>query len=148
MLPEVQPGSSIMPGKVNPVITESVIQVVAQVIGNDAAVAVAGQGGYFELNMMFPVAAHNILQATTLLASSARNFSRQCVTGLVATSAGPDLVEKGLMLARPSRRPSATTRPPPSRRPPPPTAAPSGRSPESSPACPKRSSTRSSNPTR
>jgi fumarate hydratase class II len=98
MLPEVQPGSSIMPGKVNPVIAESVIQVVAQVIGNDAAVAVAGQGGYFELNMMFPVAAHNILQATTLLASSARNFSRQCVVGITATSAGPDSVEKGLML--------------------------------------------------
>ena len=98
MLPEVQPGSSIMPGKVNPVITESVIQVVAQVIGNDAAIAVAGQGGYFELNMMFPVAAYNILQSTSLLAASARNFSRQCVTGLIATTAGPDLVEKGLML--------------------------------------------------
>ena len=98
MLPEVQPGSSIMPGKVNPVITESVIQVVAQVIGNDAAVALAGQGGYFELNMMFPVAAYNILQSTSLLAASTRNFSRQCVTGLIATTAGPDLVEKGLML--------------------------------------------------
>ena len=88
-------GSSIMPGKVNPVITESVIQVVAQVIGNDAAVAVAGQGGYFELNMMFPVAAYNILQSTSLLAASARNFSRQCVTGLIATTAGPDWLRRG-----------------------------------------------------
>ena len=56
-LPEVQPGSSIMPGKINPVIAESVIQVVAQVVGNDASVTLAGQGGYFELNTMMPVAA-------------------------------------------------------------------------------------------
>ena len=98
MLPEVQPGSSIMPGKVNPVIAESVIQVVAHVIGNDAAVSVAAQGSYFELNTMLPVAAYNILQATALLAASARNFSRQCVTGIAATTAGPDLVERGLML--------------------------------------------------
>src|SRR3970282_482329 len=58
-LPEVQPGSSIMPGKVNPVIAESLIQVGAQVIGNDAAVSVAAQGSFFELNMMMPVAGHN-----------------------------------------------------------------------------------------
>ena len=97
-LPEVQPGSSIMPGKVNPVITESVIQAVAQVIGNDAAVAVAGQGGYFELNMMFPVAAHNLLESIALLAASARNFADQCVKGVIATDRGPDMVERGLML--------------------------------------------------
>ncbi len=97
-LPEVQPGSSIMPGKVNPVIAESVIQVVAQVIGNDATIAMSGQGGYFELNMMMPVAAYNILQSASLLATSATNFTEQCVIGIGATNAGPDLVERGLML--------------------------------------------------
>ena len=97
-LPEVQPGSSIMPGKINPVISESVIQVVAQVVGNDASVTLAGQGGYFELNTMMPVAAHNILQSISLLAASAHNFAGQCVKGITATSVGPDMVEKGLML--------------------------------------------------
>ena len=97
-VPEVQPGSSIMPGKVNPVIAESVIQVVAQVIGNDAVVALAGQGGYFELNTMMPVAAYNILQSISLLAVSAQNFAERCVQGIEATDVGPDMVEKGLML--------------------------------------------------
>ena len=97
-VPEVQPGSSIMPGKVNPVIAESVIQVVAQVVGNDAAVAMAGKGSYFELNTMMPVAAYNILQSISLLAASARNFAERCVSGIQATSVGPEMVEKGLML--------------------------------------------------
>ena len=97
-LPEVQPGSSIMPGKINPVISESVIQVVAQVVGNDVSVTLAGQGGYFELNTMMPVAAHNILKAISLLATSAHNFADQCVKGITATSVGPEMVEKGLML--------------------------------------------------
>jgi fumarate hydratase class II len=97
-LPEVQPGSSIMPGKINPVISESVIQVVAQVVGNDASVTLAGQGGYFELNTMMPVAAHNILQSISLLAASSHNFADQCVKGITATTQGPDMVEKGLML--------------------------------------------------
>ena len=97
-VPEVQPGSSIMPGKVNPVIAESVIQVVAQVVGNDTTVMLAGQGSYFELNTMMPVAAYNILQSISLLAASANNFAEQCVTGIEATSVGPDMVEKGLML--------------------------------------------------
>ena len=97
-VPEVQPGSSIMPGKVNPVIAESVIQVVAQVAGNDLTVALAGQGGNFELNTMMPVAAYNILQSISLLAASANNFADQCVTGIQATSVGPEMVEKGLML--------------------------------------------------
>ena len=97
-LPEVQPGSSIMPGKINPVIAESVIQVVAQVIGNDTAIAMAGQGGYFELNTMMPVAAYNLLQSIALLASSADNFSSQCVKGLQATETGPRMLENGLML--------------------------------------------------
>ena len=98
VLPEVQPGSSIMPGKINPVIAESVVQVVAQVVGNDATVALAGQGGYFELNTMMPVAAYNLLQSISLLASSADNFAEQCVKGLKATETGPAMVEKGLML--------------------------------------------------
>ena len=97
-VPEVQPGSSIMPGKVNPVISESVIQVVAQVFGNHEAVAIAGHGSYFELNTMMPVAAHNILQSISLLATSANNFAEQCVTGIEATSVGPEMLEKGLML--------------------------------------------------
>ena len=97
-VPEVQPGSSIMPGKVNPVISESVIQVVAQVFGNHEAVAMAGHGSYFELNTMMPVAAHNILQSISLLATSANNFAEQCVSGIEATSVGPDMLEKGLML--------------------------------------------------
>ena len=97
-VPEVQPGSSIMPGKVNPVIAESVIQVAAQVVGNDAAVTLAGQGGYFELNTMMPVAAYNLLQSISLLAASANNFAEQCVKGIQATETGPAMVEKGLML--------------------------------------------------
>ena len=97
-VPEVQPGSSIMPGKVNPVIAESVIQVVAQVMGNHNAVAVAAQGSYFELNTMMPVAAHNILQSISILASSVNNFAEQCVKGIEATAVGPEMVEKGLML--------------------------------------------------
>ena len=97
-LPEVQPGSSIMPGKVNPVIAESVIQAAAQVMGNDLAILQSGQGSYFELNMMMPVAAHNLLESIDLLASSADNFSNQCIKGLKATETGPQMVERGLML--------------------------------------------------
>lgn len=97
-VPEVQPGSSIMPGKVNPVIAESAIQVAAQVVGNDAAVALAGAGGYFELNTMMPLAAYNLLQSVALLAASARNFAEQCVAGITATATGPAMVEQGLML--------------------------------------------------
>ncbi len=97
-LPEVQPGSSIMPGKVNPVIAESVTMVAAQVIGNDATVAIAGQSGNFELNVMQPVAAYNLIQSIELLASSARNFRIQCIDGLKATNKGPEQVERGLAL--------------------------------------------------
>ena len=97
-LPEVQPGSSIMPGKVNPVIPESVIQVVGQVIGNDTAICNAGYGSLFELNMMLPVAAHNLLESINLLATSSNNFSEQCIVGLTATENGPLMVERGLML--------------------------------------------------
>ncbi len=98
-LPAVQPGSSIMPGKVNPVIAESVIQVCAQVQGDDLVVALGNQWGNFELNTMMPVIAHNLLQAIAILASASKNFAEQCITGLRATRVGPDLVERGLMLA-------------------------------------------------
>ena len=98
-LPTVQPGSSIMPGKINPVIPESVVQVVCQVIGNDAAVAAAAQGGYLELNTYWPVAAYNLHQSIALLASATANFEEQCLRGIAATSRGPDMVEQGLMMA-------------------------------------------------
>lgn len=83
-IPEVQPGSSIMPGKVNPVICESVMMVAAQVIGNDAAITVGGQHGNFELNVMIPVIAYNLLQSVELLASTSSNFTSRCINGIVA----------------------------------------------------------------
>src|ERR1700730_6462442 len=99
-LPAVQPGSSIMPGKVHPVISESVTMVVAQVVGNDATVAISGAAGsIFELNLMMPVAAYNLLQSIHLLAAAARNFADQCVSGIEDTGHGPAMVERGLMLA-------------------------------------------------
>jgi fumarate hydratase class II len=98
LLPEVQPGSSIMPGKVNPVIPESLIQVCAQVIGNDAAVTVGGEWGFFELNTMMPVVAYNLLQSIALLAAASRNFAEQCVRGLTQTGRGPEMVERGLAI--------------------------------------------------
>ncbi len=83
-LPSLQPGSSIMPGKVNPVIPESVLQIAAQVIGNDTTITMAGQGGVFELNTMMPVLAYNLLQSVSLLAIGARSFSQKCIQGLEA----------------------------------------------------------------
>ena len=82
-LAALQPGSSIMPGKVNPVIEESVNMVCAQVVGNDAAVTVGGLNGNFELNVMLPVVAHNLLQSINILASAARNFADRSVSKLV-----------------------------------------------------------------
>ena len=81
-LPSLQPGSSIMPGKLIPVIPEAVIQVAAQVIGNDAAVAFGGQGGYFELNTMLPVIASNLLQSIDLLSAVGRLLAEKCVNGI------------------------------------------------------------------
>ena len=99
-LPETQPGSSIMPGKVNPVIVESLLMVIARVYGNDATVVVSGQAGsLFELNVMMPVAAVATLESITLLAAATRNFSDRCVEGLQATDRGPELVERSPMLA-------------------------------------------------
>ncbi|MEU4618515.1 class II fumarate hydratase [Actinoplanes sp. NPDC023801] len=83
-LPDLQPGSSIMPGKVNPVVPEAVRQVAAQVIGNDATVAFAGTQGDFELNVMLPVMARNVLESIRLLAAVARLLADRCVAGLEA----------------------------------------------------------------
>ncbi|MCU1643275.1 MAG: class fumarate hydratase [Nocardia sp.] len=83
-LPDLQPGSSIMPGKVNPVLPEAVTQVAAQVIGNDAAIAWGGGNGAFELNVYIPVMARNVLESIRLLANVSRLFADKCVVGLVA----------------------------------------------------------------
>jgi len=83
-LPPTQPGSSIMPGKVNPVMCEMVIQVGAQVVGNDAVITFGGLSGNFELNTMLPVIAYNLLQSIGLLANASRMFARRCVVGLQA----------------------------------------------------------------
>src|SRR6266849_3515218 len=99
-LPETQPGASIMPGKVNPVIVESLTMMVARVLGNDLTVTMCGQSGsLFELNVMMPVAGVAGLESIALLAASARNFRERCVEGLTATERGPELVERSPMLA-------------------------------------------------
>ena len=86
-IPDLQPGSSIMPGKVNPVICEAVCQVCTQVIGNDAAVAVAGSAGNFELNVMLPVIARNLLGSISLLSAAASLLASRCVAGISADPA-------------------------------------------------------------
>lgn len=99
-LPSLQPGSSIMPGKVNPVIPEAVIQVAAQVMGNDTTIMLAGQAGNFELNAMLPVMAYNLLQSIDLLGSAADVFAKKCIDGISAnkeTCAG--YIEQSLALA-------------------------------------------------
>ncbi len=83
-VPAVQPGSSIMPGKVNPVIAESLAQVCAQVIGNDAAIAFGGASGLLDLNVMLPVMAHNLLESERLLTSACRMFAEKCIAGMDA----------------------------------------------------------------
>ena len=83
-LPDLQPGSSIMPGKVNPVLCEAVAQVAAQVVGNDAAIAWSGAGGAFELNVYIPVMARNVLESIRLLSTVSRVFAERCVDGLEA----------------------------------------------------------------
>jgi fumarate hydratase class II len=83
-LPELQKGSSIMPGKVNPVIPEVVTQVAAQVIGNDSAIAIGGMQGHFELNVFVPLMARNLLQSIKLLASASRLLDEKCVAGIEA----------------------------------------------------------------
>jgi len=99
VIPPVQPGSSIMPGKVNPVIAEALCQVCAQVIGNDLTVMVAGMSGNFELNVMMPVMAYNLLQSIHLLASVVEVFTEKCVKGLKADKKRcREMVEKSLAM--------------------------------------------------
>jgi fumarate hydratase class II len=86
-VPALQPGSSMMPGKVNPVIAESVIQVAAQAIGHDAAITISGQVGHFELSVMLPVIAYNLLQSIRILGSVAKIFAEKCVNGITANEA-------------------------------------------------------------
>src|SRR6202022_3186641 len=88
LLPELQKGSSIMPGKVNPVIPEVVIQVAAQVIGNDTAITIGGMQGNFELNVRVPLIARNLLDSIRLLTSAATVFNEKCVAGIEANRAG------------------------------------------------------------
>jgi fumarate hydratase class II len=88
LLPELQKGSSIMPGKVNPVIPEVVLQVSAQVIGNDAAITIAGTQGNFELNVRVPLIARNLLESVRLLAATSRIFAEKCVDGIEANEEG------------------------------------------------------------
>ena len=98
-LPATQPGSSIMPGKVNPVMCEALMQVCAQVIGNDATISWCGANGNFELNVMMPVMAHNILESIQLLASATTVFTERCVDGIVANKARcEELVEYSMAM--------------------------------------------------
>jgi fumarate hydratase class II len=100
LLPETQPGSSIMPGKVNPVIPESLIQVCTQVIANDSAITVGGLSGNFELNVMMPLMAYNLLQSIHLLANAVNNFSKRCLKGLKADRQRcEEMIERSLALA-------------------------------------------------
>jgi fumarate hydratase class II len=99
IVPAVQPGSSIMPGKVNPVIAESVCMIAAQVIGNDATIAVGGFSGTLELNVMMPVMAYNLLQSIDILSNGTRIFSQKCVTGIKANrSRIDDMIDQSLAL--------------------------------------------------
>ncbi len=98
-IPSVQPGSSIMPGKVNPVIAESVLMVCQRVIGNDTTVTAAATSGNFELIVAMPVAGAALLESVRLLGKASANLASQCIAGIKPTQRGPDLVEAGLMLA-------------------------------------------------
>jgi fumarate hydratase, class II len=99
LLPETQPGSSIMPGKVNPVIAESVTMVAAQVIGNDTTITLGGQAGNFELLVMLPVMAYNLLQSIELLANASSNFAARCIEGVKADEERcRDFIEESLAM--------------------------------------------------
>ncbi len=98
-IPAIQPGSSIMPGKVNPVMCEMVVQVAAQVVGNDTAVMIGCRDGHLELNVMMPLLAHNCLESIRLLRSAARTFAEKCVDGIEASAERcNELVEKSLAM--------------------------------------------------
>ena len=112
-LPELQKGSSIMPGKVNPVIPEVVTQVAAQVIGNDTAVTIGGMNGHFELNVYVPLMARNVLQSIALLSSASRLLAEKCVAGIEANREQNErYAESTLGWRRRSTPSSATTRRP------------------------------------
>ena len=96
-LPELQKGSSIMPGKVNPVIPEVVLQVGAQVIGNDTAITIGGLQGQFELNVRIPLIARNLLQSIRLLSTAAELFAEKCVDGIEAQPAGLEASAEGTL---------------------------------------------------
>ncbi|HLC16432.1 MAG TPA: class II fumarate hydratase [Thermodesulfovibrionia bacterium] len=99
MLPPVQPGSSIMPGKINPVIPEALCQIAAQVIGSDAAITVGGMSGNFELNVMLPVITYNLLQSIHLLANGVSVFTEKCIAGLQADEQRcAEMIEKSLAM--------------------------------------------------
>jgi fumarate hydratase class II len=98
-IPAVQPGSSIMPGKVNPVIAESVLMVCQRVFGNDTTVTAAAVSGNFELIVAMPVAGAALLESIRLLGNASANLAAQCIVGIKPTRHGPELVEAGLMLA-------------------------------------------------
>jgi fumarate hydratase class II len=96
-LPSIQPGSSIMPGKINPVICEAVTMVCARVIGNDTAVTLGGMGSYLELNVMMPLIAHDLLESIRLLGNVSRVFADKCVSGIIANdSRARELLELNL----------------------------------------------------
>jgi fumarate hydratase class II len=98
-IPSLQPGSSIMPGKVNPVIPEAVLMVAAQVVGNDAAITLAGMSGVFELNVMMPVIAYDLLQSIQILAAASHLLAERCVTGIEANRERcAELVERSLAM--------------------------------------------------
>ncbi len=99
-LPPLQPGSSIMPGKINPVIPEAVLQVCAQVVGNDLTICVAGQSGNFELNVMLPVIAYNLLESIDLLKNASQHLAQKCIDGIYANERHCyDELERSLALA-------------------------------------------------
>jgi fumarate hydratase class II len=99
ILPETQPGSSIMPGKVNPVIAESLTMICAQVIGNDTSVTIGGQSGNFELNVMMPMMTHNVLESSHLLQNGVENFQKRCIDGIeVNKQHCEELIEKSLAM--------------------------------------------------
>lgn len=99
-IPALQPGSSIMPGKVNPIIPEAVIQAAAQVAGNDTTIMLGGQGGNFELNAMLPVIAYNLLQSISLLAAISKVFAEKCIRGITANREVCEAyIERSLTLA-------------------------------------------------
>ena len=99
ILPEIQPGSSIMPGKINPVIPESVLQVCARVMGNDATISMCGQSGNFQLNTMMPLIGFTSIESALILTNSIDTFREKCINGLkVDISRCNELVEKSLAM--------------------------------------------------